>query len=93
MHISFNESLFYSRQRADWFVTIIATLLIVALLTSPIYILWVISVTRYTNENAIAFGVLLVFTLIVVAIMSLFIKAKRYEILGAAFAWVKILLT
>jgi len=69
---------------------LIITFGIVALLIVPIYLLY--SMVRRTNgildhhAAAVCIGVLLVFTLLFSAVLSLFTRAKRHEILGAAAA-------
>ena len=66
--------------------------MILALLVVPIYLLYNLVSKNLNNgildgkSNAVCIGVLLVFTLAFSAMMSLFTRAKRHEILGAAAA-------
>ena len=69
-------------------------MVIIALLIIPIYLLYNLAkASREADEQsldqdrtAISMGILLVFTLVFSAILSLFTRAKRHEILGAAAA-------
>ena len=79
----------YSRSRIDFVVTLIITVMILALLVVPVYILW--NLTRdfqSTRAVAIIIAVLLVSTLVFSAVLSLFTKAKRHEVLASAAAYV-----
>lgn len=69
---------------------VIITLMILVLLVLPIWLLY-----RLVNSTggeldgdatAICIGILLVFTLAFSAVLSLFTRARRHEILGAAAA-------
>jgi len=68
------------------------TIMILALLIIPIYLLYTIVSNNMNNgsldghSNAVCIGILLVFTLAFSAMMSLFTRAKRHEVLGAAAA-------
>ena len=69
----------------------IITLMILFLLILPIYVLWHLASQLQagnTADSAVTIGVLLVFTLIFSAVLSLFTRARRHEILGAAAAYV-----
>ncbi|MCJ1228643.1 hypothetical protein MMC12_005304 [Toensbergia leucococca] len=84
---STGEGVYYTRQRIDRFVVSIITLVILALLIIPIYILYNLSDNIGEQRNvALHIGVLLVFTLTFSAILSLFTRARRHEILGASAA-------
>jgi hypothetical protein len=77
----------YSRERIDFVVSLIITMVILALLIVPVYILWHLTrVTESTTVVAIIVGVLLVFTLVFSAVLSLFTRARRHEILASAAA-------
>lgn len=66
-------------------MTLIITLIILLLLVVPIWLLYHLSVTLDTNRsNVVCIGVLLVATLIFSAVLSLFTKAKRHEVLAAS---------
>lgn len=68
-------------------VSLIITIVIVAILVVPIYILFDLTVGPQTGHSiAIIIGILLVFTLLFSGILSLFTRAKRHEILAAAAA-------
>jgi len=64
--------------------------MILTLLVLPVYALYHVSATfENTNQstsNAICVGILLVATLLFSAVLSLFTKARRHEILGASAA-------
>jgi hypothetical protein len=78
---------FFSRERIDVVVSCIITLTILALLIIPVYILF--QLTRQIAQGhivAIIIAVLLVFTLVFSAVLTLFTRAKRHEILAAAAA-------
>jgi UDP-N-acetylmuramyl pentapeptide phosphotransferase/UDP-N-acetylglucosamine-1-phosphate transferase len=71
-------------------------LVIIALLVVPIYLLYTRvkasskADTQFLDQDGTAtcIGILLVFTLLFSAILSLFTRAKRHEILGAAAGYV-----
>ena len=66
--------------------------MILSLLIVPIYLLYNVVKDKAGNLDAnstgICMGVLLVSTLLFSAVLSLFTRAKRHEILGAAAAYV-----
>jgi hypothetical protein len=66
--------------------------MILLLLVVPVYVLYHL-VTELGNNrtDTICIGILLVFTLIFSAVLSLFTKAKRHEILAAAAAYCAVL--
>lgn len=84
------EGAYFTRTRIESCAVGIITLMILFLLIVPIYLLYHIVSREDGNlsgrSNAICIGVLLLFTLTFSAIMSLFTRAKRHEILGAAAA-------
>jgi hypothetical protein len=68
--------------------------MILVLLVIPIYILFRLSDNNYPGDgrtNGLSIGVLLVFTLAFSAVLSLFTRARRHEILGAAAAYCAVL--
>lgn len=86
----------YTRTRIEFAANLIITLCILALLIVPIYLLYRLvdgapDGILTGNENAICIGVLLVFTLLFSAVLSLFTRAKRHEILGAAAGYCAVL--
>lgn len=83
------QTILYSKSRISAVVTCINALVILILLVVPIYILWKLSKEINTaSTTALIIGVLFIFTLILSAFLSLFTKARRHEILGAAAAYV-----
>ena len=59
--------------------------MILVLLGVPIYMLYhMVSGVADPHAYAVCIGVLLVFTLAFSVVLSIFIRAKRHEILGAA---------
>lgn len=82
---------YFSRNRIEYLVTGLITLFILLLLILPIYALYKLSSTTApsgltAHSNASCIGVLIVATLVFSAILSLFTKARRHEILGASAA-------
>jgi hypothetical protein len=68
--------------------------MILVLLVIPIYIHFQLSDDNYPGDrrtNSLSIGVLLVFTLAFSAVLSLFTRARRHEILGAAAAYCAVL--
>jgi hypothetical protein len=68
--------------------------MILFLLIIPIYVLWRLAgqlAKGQASASAVTIGVLLVFTLIFSAVLSLFTRARRHEILGAAAAYCAVL--
>ena len=69
-------------------------MMILFLLIIPIYVLWHLAgqlEKGQASASAVTIGVLLVFTLIFSAVLSLFTRARRHEILGAAAAYCAVL--
>ena len=76
---------YFTRSRINAFVTMIITSIILLLLVLPIWLLYHLSVTlNIERSNIVCIGVLLVSTLIFSAVLSLFTKARRHEILAAS---------
>lgn len=76
---------YFTRSRINAFVTMIITSIILLLLVVPIWLLYHLSVTlNVQRSNIVCIGVLLVSTLIFSAVLSLFTKARRHEILAAS---------
>lgn len=83
---------YFTRGRINAFVTLIITFIILLLLVIPIWLLYHISVTLDTNRsNIVCMGVLLVATLAFSAVLSLFTKARRHEILAASAGYCAVL--
>ena len=66
--------------------------MLLLLLIVPVYIMYHLVTNLGNNRtDTICIGVLLVFTLAFSAVLSLFTRAKRHEILGAAAAYCAVL--
>lgn len=80
---------YYSKSRKSYFVTAILTSVLLCLLIAPVVLLFKFTVL---NDVAVTYtasmGVLLGFTLVFAAVLTLFTQAKRHEVFGAAAAWV-----
>lgn len=83
---------YYTRSRIDCLVICVITSMLLLLLVVPVYVLYHL-VTELGNNrtDTICIGVLLVFTLVFSAVLSLFTRAKRHEILAAAAAYCAVL--
>ncbi|KAK4897420.1 hypothetical protein LTR27_004940 [Elasticomyces elasticus] len=81
---------YYCRKRIERCSVTIVTIVILFLLIVPIYLLFhLVGGPREPmnpHANAVCIGILLVFTLLFSAAMSLLTSAKKHEILGAAAA-------
>ncbi|KAK4540333.1 hypothetical protein LTR36_009290, partial [Oleoguttula mirabilis] len=81
---------YYSRERINLVASCVITIMILALLIVPIYLLYHLINAHdgvfSSRATAQCIGILLVFTLAFSAVLSLFTRAKRHEILGAATA-------
>jgi uncharacterized protein DUF6594 len=67
-------------------------MMILALLIVPIYLLYHLVTALGSNRtDAICMGVLLVATLAFSAVLSIFTRAKRHEVLAAAAAYCAVL--
>jgi len=86
---------YYARSRIDRLAIAIITFMILIHLVIPVYILFQLGsrngVVFSQRTNALCIGVLLVFTLGFSAVLSLFTRAKRHEILGASAAYCAVL--
>ena len=89
-----DRQIYYTRERINICASLVIMMVIVALLIIPIYFLYTLekassraeeqSVER--DRTGACMGILLVFTLLFSAILSVFTSAKRHEVLGAAAA-------
>ncbi|KAG8528615.1 uncharacterized protein KY384_006302 [Bacidia gigantensis] len=77
---------YYDRDRISICVTLILTIMILALLVVPVWILYRLCVagTIATSPNTLC--VIAIFTLLCTAILACFTKAKRHEIVAASAA-------
>jgi UDP-N-acetylmuramyl pentapeptide phosphotransferase/UDP-N-acetylglucosamine-1-phosphate transferase len=86
------NQVYYTRGRINACASIVIMFAIIALLIIPIYLMYTRvkasskADTQFLDQDGTAtcIGILLVFTLLFSAILSLFTRAKRHEILGAA---------
>lgn len=86
---SSGDEVYYPRQRIATIASMIVTFMVLLLLVVPIYLLY-----HLINEGgnpdgrtyAICLGILLVSTLAFSAVLCLFTRAKRHEVLAAAAA-------
>jgi hypothetical protein len=81
---------YFTKSRVDCLVSILILVVILALLVVPVYALYHVSAAfndlNAHTSNAQCMGILLAATLLFSAVVSLFTKAKRHEVLGAAAA-------
>jgi len=82
---------YYTRSRIDRLVIGIIVAILLILLIVPICILVRVIDEQGSKTNAICIGVLLTFTLAFSAVLSLFTKARRHEILAAAAGYCAVL--
>lgn len=83
---------YYSRQQINRLANTIITMMILVLLIVPIYTLYHLIRDVHTDRAyAICMGILVVATLTFSAVLSLFTKAKRHEILASAAAYCAVL--
>ena len=84
------NEVYYSPERINICASFIITMMILALLIVPIYLLYRQAGSPESgfdsHTTALCIGILLVSTLAFSAVLSLFTRAKRHEILGAAAA-------
>lgn len=87
------DEVYYTRSRIERLVVSIITVMILVLLVVPIYVLYHLTdhARQHPNITAISIGTLLVCTLAFSAVLALFTRAKRHEILGAAAAYCAVL--
>lgn len=78
------HEVYYTRSRIEKFVLLIIMFMILVLLVVPIYVLY--RLTNDGGDKAGCIGVLLVFTLLFAACISMFTTARRHEILAASAA-------
>ncbi|KAL1637733.1 hypothetical protein SLS58_009160 [Diplodia intermedia] len=78
----------YTRSRIEALAAAVITVTILILLVIPTYVLYHLTsdVTQGSRTSALSIGVLLIFTLAFSAVLSLFTRARRHEILAAAAA-------
>jgi len=82
---------YYSQSRVGKLVGIIITLIIFILLILPVVIMYKLTSIGERNSAFDAVGVLVVFTLLFSAAMSLLTKAQRHELFAASAAYSAVL--
>lgn len=84
------DILYLTKSRVELLVNMLILVMILMLLILPVYALYHVSSAFYhinaNTSNAVCMGVLLVATLLFSAVLSLFTKARRHEVLGASAA-------
>ncbi|KAI4681044.1 uncharacterized protein J4E88_005549 [Alternaria novae-zelandiae] len=82
---------YYSHSRIEKLVGLIITLIIFVLLVLPVVAMYKLTSVGDRNSTFDAVGILVVFTLLFSAAMSLVTKAKRHELFGASAAYCAVL--
>jgi drug/metabolite transporter superfamily protein YnfA len=89
---SSGDEVYYARQRINNLANSIITFMVLVLLIVPIYLLYhLINDIGDGRSYAICMGILVVSTLAFSAVLCLFTRAKRHEILAAAAAYCAVL--
>lgn len=82
---------YYSHSRIEKLVGLIITFIIFVLLVLPVVAMYKLTSVGDRNSTFDAVGILVVFTLLFSAAMSLVTKAKRHELFGASAAYCAVL--
>jgi amino acid permease len=82
---------YYSQSRIEKLVGLIITIMIFVLLVLPVVAMYRLTSVGDRNSTFGAVGILVVFTLLFSAAMSLVTKAKRHELFGASAAYCAVL--
>jgi ABC-type transport system involved in cytochrome bd biosynthesis fused ATPase/permease subunit len=82
---------YYSQSRIEKLVGFIITLIIFILLVLPVVAMYKLTSLGNRNSTFDAVGILVVFTLLFSAAMSLLTKAKRHELFAASAAYCAVL--
>lgn len=82
---------YYSTSRIEKFVGLIITIIIFILLVLPVMAMYRLTSIGQRNSTFDAIGVLVVFTLLFSAAMSLLTKAQRHELFAASAAYCAVL--
>ncbi|OJD35114.1 uncharacterized protein BKCO1_19000140 [Diplodia corticola] len=82
---------YYDAKRVETFVAVIITFIIFILLVLPVVLMYELTSIGDRPSTFRAIGVLVVFTLLFSAAMSLLTKAKRHELFGASAAYCAVL--
>jgi hypothetical protein len=92
MRKSSNPKVYYfSPSRVAKLVNLIITAVIFVLLAAPVLSMYHLSTIKTTETMFAAIGVLMVFTLLFAAAMSLLTKARRHELFAASAAYCAVL--
>jgi hypothetical protein len=83
--------IYYSPARVEKLVGIIITFIIFVLLVLPVVAMYKLTTIGERNSTLDAVGVLVVFTLLFSAAMSLLTKAQRHELFAASAAYCAVL--
>ncbi|CAO2652884.1 Nn.00g022950.m01.CDS01 [Neocucurbitaria sp. VM-36] len=87
-----DKHIFYcSASRIEKLVGLVLTLIIFILLVLPVVALYKMTSVGHHNSTFDAVGILVVFTLLFSAVMSLLTKAKRHELFAASAAYCAVL--
>ncbi|THV49563.1 hypothetical protein BGAL_0189g00160 [Botrytis galanthina] len=82
----------FNPDRVNAIVSAILLVTVLTLLIVPVYILWYLNhISTSSSFIGVVITVLLVFTFIFSAVLSLFTRAKRHEVLAAAAAYCAVL--
>ncbi|KAF5871507.1 uncharacterized protein Bfra_008026 [Botrytis fragariae] len=82
----------FNPERVNAVVSVILLITVLTLLIVPVYILWYLNhISTSSSFIGVVIVVLLVFTFIFSAVLSLFTRAKRHEVLAAAAAYCAVL--
>jgi hypothetical protein len=88
---SSKDVFYYSSSRIEKLVGLIITLIIFILLVLPVVAMYKLTCIGERNSPFDAVGILVVFTLLFSAAMSLLTKAKRHELFAASAAYCAVL--
>jgi hypothetical protein len=84
--------LYFSPSRLRNTVNIIIAMVIIALLAAPIFTMYKLSNMSTERTTYAALGVLMIFSLIFAATMSMLTMAKRHEVFAATAAYCAVLI-
>lgn len=82
---------YFSPSRVEKLVGLIITLIIFVLLVLPVFVMYHLTSIGTRDSTIDAVGLLVVFTLLFSAAMSLLTKAKRHELFAASAAYCAVL--
>lgn len=82
---------YYDAKRVETLVAVIITTVIFVLLVLPVFAMYRLTSFGDRSSTFDAIGVLVVFTLLFSAAMSLLTQAKRHELFGASAAYCAVL--